>query len=50
MAKDSDSEGKCSGLESSVKLGKVYNSTLINKNSEKNGLTFKLYQGRFISD
>ena len=45
MVKDSDSKGKSSGLQFSIKPWKLYvnsNIILINKNSEKTGLTFGL--------
>ena len=52
MIMESDSKGKDSGLESSIKPGEwhIYNkNTLINKNRAKTRLAIKLCQGRFIS-
>ena len=52
LLEESHAKGKCSGLESSNKPGKLYMNTkrtLINKNSVKTCVTIRLCQSRFIS-
>ena len=49
---ESYSTGKGSGLESSIKPGKLFINTkrmLIDKDSVKTGLIIRLHQGRFTS-